>query len=407
MDPFDEILSVLRDRLGKGDGDGEWDGGPDESVERIKRRVEKNYLIPSTRYDDELLARAQIYWDRPIDIGSCLYAPLSTARTQIRLERKGLSGQITGYTEVTLKNPTLDSTTSTSLGRSSASKTHFVRGQSNFLPFTPGGFQDDRDESDGDGLSLDVDGGVVLSEIESLDIDDLDLDHLHSLVGPIKPIKRYTLSAESAANIDDPDESHGPIDEHLPSDPRQILTTGPPLPPKKVRVPARREWAHLVDVNQELVNFDELVPQMAFRYPFKLDNFQKEAIYRLESGDSVFVAAHTSAGKTVVAEYAIALSKAHMTRCIYTSPIKALSNQKFRDFRMTFGDDVGILTGDVQINPEASCLIMTTEILRSMLYKGADLVRDVEFVVFDEVHYVNDSEVSSRAYGADHCSHSL
>src|SRR5438477_11452816 len=81
-----------------------------------------------------------------------------------------------------------------------------------------------------------------------------------------------------------------------------------------------------------------------------------------------------------------------MTKAIYTSPIKALSNQKFRDFRETF-DEVGILTGDVQINPEASCLIMTTEILRSMLYKGADLIRDVEFVIFDEVHYVNDAEV--------------
>lgn len=80
-------------------------------------------------------------------------------------------------------------------------------------------------------------------------------------------------------------------------------------------------------------------------------------------------------------------------RAIYTSPIKALSNQKFRDFKHTFGDDVGILTGDVQIRPEASCLVMTTEILRSMLYRGADLIRDVEFVIFDEVHYVNDIEV--------------
>jgi antiviral helicase SKI2 len=81
-------------------------------------------------------------------------------------------------------------------------------------------------------------------------------------------------------------------------------------------------------------------------------------------------------------------------RAIYTSPIKALSNQKFRDFKQTFSSSsVGILTGDVQINPEATCLIMTTEILRSMLYKGADLIRDVEFVIFDEVHYVNDAEV--------------
>lgn len=86
----------------------------------------------------------------------------------------------------------------------------------------------------------------------------------------------------------------------------------------------------------------------------------------------------------------------HYRSAIYTSPIKALSNQKFRDFKQTFSSSsVGILTGDVQINPEASCLIMTTEILRSMLYKGADLIRDVEFVIFDEVHYVNDAEVCS------------
>ena len=119
--------------------------------------------------------------------------------------------------------------------------------------------------------------------------------------------------------------------------------------------------------------------------------FQKQAVYRLENSESVFVAAHTSAGKTVVAEYAIALARKHMTRTIYTSPIKALSNQKFRDFTEKFGD-VGILTGDVQIKPEASCLVMTTEILRSMLYRGADLIRDVEFVIFDEVQYVNDLE---------------
>ena len=74
-----------------------------------------------------------------------------------------------------------------------------------------------------------------------------------------------------------------------------------------------------------------------------------------------------------------------------------MSNQKFRDFKQTFSSNsVGILTGDVQINPEANCLVMTTEILRSMLYKGADLIRDVEFVIFDEVHYVNDAEVRTE-----------
>ncbi|CEH12518.1 antiviral helicase [Ceraceosorus bombacis] len=155
----------------------------------------------------------------------------------------------------------------------------------------------------------------------------------------------------------------------------------------------KRDWAHVVDPSKGMPDFHKLVPDMAQKYPFELDAFQKEAVYHLEQRDSVFVAAHTSAGKTVVAEYAVALAMKHMTRCIYTSPIKALSNQKYRDFKQTFGSqNVGILTGDVQINPEAPCLIMTTEILRSMLYRGADLIRDVEFVVFDEVHYVNDQE---------------
>jgi antiviral helicase SKI2 len=80
-----------------------------------------------------------------------------------------------------------------------------------------------------------------------------------------------------------------------------------------------------------------------------------------------------------------------LLRTIYTSPIKALSNQKFRDFRETF-ESVGLLTGDIQLNPDASCLIMTTEILRSMLYRGAALLQDIEFVIFDEVHYINDAD---------------
>ena len=86
-----------------------------------------------------------------------------------------------------------------------------------------------------------------------------------------------------------------------------------------------------------------------------------------------------------------------MTRAIYTSPIKALSNQKYRDFKEKF-DDVGILTGDIQIKPDSACLVMTTEILRSMLYRGADIIRDVEFVIFDECHYVNDLERVSLSY---------
>uniref|UniRef100_A0A3P8ZL29 Uncharacterized protein n=1 Tax=Esox lucius TaxID=8010 RepID=A0A3P8ZL29_ESOLU len=153
----------------------------------------------------------------------------------------------------------------------------------------------------------------------------------------------------------------------------------------------KKRWAIPVDITSPCDDFYKRIPNPAFKYPFELDVFQKQAVLRLEAHESVFVAAHTSAGKTVVAEYAIALSQKHMTRTIYTSPIKALSNQKFRDFKTTFGD-VGLLTGDVQLSPEASCLIMTTEILRSMLYNGSEVIRDLEWVIFDEVHYINDAE---------------
>lgn len=132
---------------------------------------------------------------------------------------------------------------------------------------------------------------------------------------------------------------------------------------------------------------------MAWQFKFELDPFQKRSVVHLERKESVLVCAHTSAGKTVVAEYAIALALKHNRRALYTSPIKALSNQKYREFEQKFGEGlVGVVTGDVSINPSASCLILTTEILRNMLYRGAEMVRDIEWVIFDEVHYVNDQE---------------
>ncbi|KAH6559863.1 hypothetical protein BASA60_000428 [Batrachochytrium salamandrivorans] len=124
-------------------------------------------------------------------------------------------------------------------------------------------------------------------------------------------------------------------------------------------------------------------------YPFKLDPFQQTSITSIERGESVLVSAHTSAGKTVVAEYAIAKSLQGKQRVIYTSPIKALSNQKYRELLQEFGD-VGLMTGDVTINSGASCLVMTTEILRSMLYRGSEVMREVAWVVFDEIHYMRD-----------------
>ncbi|KAK0917178.1 ATP-dependent RNA helicase mtr4 [Friedmanniomyces endolithicus] len=124
-------------------------------------------------------------------------------------------------------------------------------------------------------------------------------------------------------------------------------------------------------------------------YPFTLDPFQEVSIASIERNESVLVSAHTSAGKTVVAEYAIAQCLKNNQRVIYTSPIKALSNQKYREFNADFGD-VGLMTGDVTINPTASCLVMTTEILRSMLYRGSEIMREVAWVIFDEVHYMRD-----------------
>ncbi len=124
-------------------------------------------------------------------------------------------------------------------------------------------------------------------------------------------------------------------------------------------------------------------------WPFTLDPFQQVSIASIERSESVLVSAHTSAGKTVVAEYAIAQCLKNNQRVIYTSPIKALSNQKYREFMAEFSD-VGLMTGDVTINPTATCLVMTTEILRSMLYRGSEIMREVGWVVFDEIHYLRD-----------------
>lgn len=131
--------------------------------------------------------------------------------------------------------------------------------------------------------------------------------------------------------------------------------------------------------------------EMAKTYPFKLDPFQQVSMACLERKESVLVSAHTSAGKTAVAEYAIAMSFRDKQRVIYTSPLKALSNQKYRELSQEF-KDVGLMTGDVTIAPNASCLVMTTEILRGMLYRGSEVLKEVAWVIFDEIHYMKDRE---------------
>ena len=133
-------------------------------------------------------------------------------------------------------------------------------------------------------------------------------------------------------------------------------------------------------------------------FPFELDNFQQEAIAAINAGKSVVVCAPTGSGKTLIGEYAIYRALSRGQRVFYTTPLKALSNQKLRDFRNLFGPErVGLVTGDTSVNREAPVLVMTTEIFRNMLYGtpigeiGTSLER-VEAVVLDECHYMNDRQ---------------
>lgn len=148
------------------------------------------------------------------------------------------------------------------------------------------------------------------------------------------------------------------------------------------------------------MNYPALSPELdpSSIFPFELDQFQKDAIASLNVGRSVVVCAPTGSGKTLVGEYAIYRALSRGKRVFYTTPLKALSNQKLRDFREKFGfDHVGLLTGDASINRDAPILVMTTEIFRNMLYGtpigqvGISLV-DVEAVVLDECHYMNDRQ---------------
>lgn len=125
---------------------------------------------------------------------------------------------------------------------------------------------------------------------------------------------------------------------------------------------------------------------------FDLDEFQTHACESLEEGNSVLVAAPTGAGKTIVAEFAVFLAmRDPNAKIFYTAPIKALSNQKYREFVADYGaSEVGLLTGDININSQARIVVMTTEVLRNMIYAGSDLLHDLAYVVMDEVHYLAD-----------------
>ena len=364
-------------------------------------------------------------WDCPVDQAALFRIAPTQTRTVTRFLRQGLEGRVVGYKNVTVPASSATAKNSTSFLRKPANRVDFVRGAAGFFPFAPGGLDSIEATAALEDQVLAASRGEGTSTINKLDR----VIKLGAEGGLLEIAPGLDRGIDFSKKKVKDDADAKAVEEELSQEPQQIPGEGdedadvevdggaaekpeedgaeddidallpvefPALEPRGTLAAssarkAGKEWAHMVDINKGIPNFRELVPDMARDWPFELDTFQKEAIYHLENGDSVFVAAHTSAGKTVVAEYAIALAARHMTKAIYTSPIKALSNQKFRDFKQTFAE-VGILTGDVQINPEASCLIMTTEILRSMLYRGADLIRDVEFVIFDEVHYVNDYE---------------
>lgn len=124
---------------------------------------------------------------------------------------------------------------------------------------------------------------------------------------------------------------------------------------------------------------------------FDLDEFQLSACAKVESGEGVLVAAPTGAGKTIVGEFAVYMALQTQSRAYYTTPIKALSNQKYQELSETYGEDkIGLLTGDLSINPNAEIIVMTTEVLRNMIYASSSSLERLAYVVLDEVHYLAD-----------------
>ncbi|WP_371530169.1 DEAD/DEAH box helicase [Streptomyces sp. NBC_01283] len=148
------------------------------------------------------------------------------------------------------------------------------------------------------------------------------------------------------------------------------------------RYAAARERA--VEQATALAGFREM-------YEFGLDPFQIDACRALEAGKGVLVAAPTGSGKTIVGEFAVHLALLQGKKCFYTTPIKALSNQKYADLAKRYGaDKVGLLTGDNSVNSDAPVVVMTTEVLRNMLYSGSQSLLNLGYVVMDEVHYLSD-----------------
>lgn len=383
----------------------------------LASELERRFLaspewLPLHRFD-----RAHRCWPREKDVWSLLETDATPVHATLQAERDPTTGQILAFREALLDNMGLSAKNSLSLQRAPGPPAQALRGSSTNYPFWPGGMDEPSLEQicAQDQLEEDVDFEKDLLTVppgwkKGVDFKPQAAPRqstpgLLPLAGLLGTLDSFQLGGSSDEEEETKRKTKGkegatppapaPAPQRADSLEELVLkevTPGPPPPAQAAPPePPKEQWAIPVDTSSPVDDFYKRIPDPAFRWPFEPDVFQKQAILHLERRDSLFVAAHTSAGKTVVAEYAIALAQKHMTRTIYTSPIKALSNQKFRDFKNTFGD-VGLLTGDVQLHPDASCLIMTTEILRSMLYNGSDVIRDLEWVIFDEVHYVNDAE---------------
>jgi len=384
-----------------------------------QREQLEEYLIHPEKLPVHDYKRAQRFIPREPRLDSLFTIGVCNLTTNIVVERDPSSGKLRGYKEDFLPDVGATPKNSTSLRRPPGPPDQGVKGSSTNYPFWPGGLEEpniellNQEEEGVEGVEIDFEHDLLtvppgfergiefetktIKSVLSTEPKQVSVLNLADIFSHDEEL----LFGEEETLVKDEEEktrTEIPVNETamLLEDVDDIIKIGH-LDSGLIKAKELEEknqgyeFAFRVDVNTPVDDFYKRIPDMAYQWPFELDVFQKQAILHLENHENVFVAAHTSAGKTVVAEYAIALAMKHMTRTIYTSPIKALSNQKFRDFKTTF-TDVGLITGDVQIAPEAACLIMTTEILRSMLYKGSDVIRDLEWVIFDEVHYINDSE---------------
>ncbi|XP_015116157.1 helicase SKI2W [Diachasma alloeum] len=400
--------------------------GPPPILSDIRDEL-KEYIECPERLPIHQVENVQLYWPREPQILALLEFDLSPVGTTLKFDRDPITGRISQMREDVLQGAGENAKNSMSMTRAPGPPMEGVQGNSSNFPFWPGGFEEpEAPRSAPTAKDLDFENNLrtlargFRSSVEFAP-DNFTVKTASKEDDPSgqkkkkkgkdnsnnsKPLEKVNLMAM----VHDEENHLGLWSEPSPEDLNStkdviedsaiesldVLNFDESIPvlklTEKPKSMARQaEWAEQLDVSVPVVDFEKKVPKPAITFDYELDTFQKQAIIKLEEGCNVFVAAHTSAGKTTVAEYAIALSQRHMTRVIYTSPIKALSNQKYRDFkRNRHFESVGLVTGDMQINQTANCLIMTTEILQTMLYNASEVLRDLEYVIFDEVHYIND-----------------